>query len=80
MTMSLDAAASSGDTGIACDAVIAAKLRPKATAAAASSLIAQFLSGQLPHSGGLTTRLSDCGAGKTPNRNAKFRPAEVNGR
>jgi hypothetical protein len=39
MTMSLDAAAPSGDAGIAWDAVMAAKLRPNATAAAAISFM-----------------------------------------
>jgi hypothetical protein len=41
--VSAEAARSSGASGIACDAVIAAKLRPKAIAEAASSFIDAFL-------------------------------------
>jgi hypothetical protein len=55
MTMSLDAAARSGDSGIAWDAVIAAKLRPNATAAAASSFMGNSFLNSVPQSGGLRT-------------------------
>jgi hypothetical protein len=76
MTMSLDAAAPSGDAGIAWDAVIAAKLRPKATAAAASSFMGNSFLVSSPR-GRLVNNW--IGGGRNAKSRGEFCADEVNG-